>query len=484
MSDTPPIESYETRVPPQNIDAEECVLGAVLLKNDAMDEIDFLVSTDFYQERHRKVFAAMVELSQDGQPIDLVTLQARLKDSDDLEAAGGLERLMYLAGRVPTAANVIYYARLVWEKSVYRQAIHLSARFAADAYESDTPVIKFLSEQADALAKLQLSAEGTKSGGVVSAKQASDNARDEYAKAIDNVAEDGTAGVGIDWGLKAMNLVAGKGKPGSIITLAGLSGAGKSKLIQQCALFVAEQTETHEALPVIYFSSEMNDTEMARRAACMLGGVSHTDVIECRLSREDAQRYNEALNRHSNLSILYVTRYFHSPRSLVSYATALVRRTKEERGLVVVDNLQDYAMQMFETDREQIFACGQIQTLLKGAFKNTGWTTVPVSQFTKGGKQSDAPSGSDLYGSSAVENAASQIVFIRRDKEDEDKFWLDNKKSRDLETSSGVPLYNERPYMRFADNSPSVRGFLDDQMSFRNGADGYMPEPDENEMGF
>ena len=457
------------RIPPQNIDAEECVLGAVMLKNEAMDELDSLdlVSTDFYQDRHRKVFAAMLELWQDGTAIDIVTLQTRLKDSDDLEVAGGLERLMYLQGRVPTAASVVYYAKLVVEKSKLRRVIDLCRRTIEDAH-GENKADELLEELADSVSALQM---GGQSGGVVSASRASDLAREKYRDAQQNQAEDGTAGVGLDWGISNLNHAIGKARPGALITVAGGTGHGKSILAGQASLHIGEK------LPVIYFTAEMTAEEMADRAACLLESLDHEDVSEARLSVEAAKLYTKALAAHAKLKIQYVTRYFHSPQSMVFYAKALTRQSKSPQGLVVIDYLQLYASLMSSTKDDQNFTCGQISTLFKGAFKESGWSVLNLCQFTKAGKASETPTISDIYGSNAILNDSNVIAFLLPDPEDKNATRIVPQKNRGRSTLHVRTLYKEFKHMRFSDQSPSVR-------EFRNDEQGYMQFDEEKERAF
>ena len=456
------------RVPPQNIDAEESVLGGVLLKNDALDEIEFLVSTDFYREKHRMIFAAMVGLWQDGTPIDLVTLGTALKESGDLDAVGGEAFLAYLAGRVPTAANVVYYGRLVWDKAILRRVIDTATKFACEAYEFDGKALDLVSDFSDAVAELQM---GGQSGGVVSASRASDLAREKYREAQQNQAEDGTAGVGLDWGISNLNHAIGKARPGALITVAGGTGHGKSILAGQASLHIGEK------LPVIYFTAEMTAEEMADRAACLLESLDHEDVSEARLSVEAAKLYTKALADHAKLKIQYVTRYFHSPQSMVSYAKALTRQSKSASGLVVIDYLQLYASLMSTTKDDQNFTCGQISTLFKGAFKESGWSVLNLCQFTKAGKASETPTISDIYGSNAILNDSNVIAFLLPDPEDKDATRIVPQKNRGRSTLHVRTLYKEFKHMRFSDQSPSVK-------EFRNDEQGYMNWGDKEERGF
>jgi replicative DNA helicase len=135
------------KLPPQSIEAEESVLGGVLLDNSALDRaIELLTPDDFYREAHRKIMRAMLDLNQRAEPVDLITLTEALKVRGELADVGGSTYLAELADKVPTAANVAYYARIVHQKSVLRGLIHAATEIATQGYESGADVDQFLDD--------------------------------------------------------------------------------------------------------------------------------------------------------------------------------------------------------------------------------------------------------------------------------------------------------------------------------------------------
>ncbi|MGH7829222.1 MAG: DnaB-like helicase N-terminal domain-containing protein, partial [Candidatus Binatia bacterium] len=133
------------KVPPQNLEAEASVLGGILLENDAINRVlETLAADDFYRESHRKIFRAMMELSDRSEPVDLITLSDLLKAKGDLEAVGGSSYLASLADLVPTAANIAYYARIVREKAILRHLITAATEIATRGFEDKGNVDEFL----------------------------------------------------------------------------------------------------------------------------------------------------------------------------------------------------------------------------------------------------------------------------------------------------------------------------------------------------
>lgn len=434
------------RIPPQNIDAEESVLGGVLLKNDAMDEIDFLEPEDFYREKHRKIFIAMQELSDRGEPIDLVTLGTALKDAGDLERVGGEAFLAYLAGRVPTAANVVYYARLVRDKGLFRHLIDASTQIAADSYEADEPVKNMLDK---AEAKILEIGERQLHKPFSPIREVVRNA----FKHIERLQENHQDITGVPTGFADVDHLLSGLQPTDLIILAARPSMGKTSL----ALNIAQNAAVLSDMPVAVFSLEMSSEQLVMR---MLSSEARIDSAQMRrgfLSEKAIGGLIDAASTLSDAPIYIDDTPGITPLELKAKARRIKRLAKEaEMGLVVVDYLQLMQAPRSSDNRAQEVA--EISRSLKGLAKELGWPVLALSQLNRGveARVDKRPMLSDLRESGAIEQDADIVAFIYRDShynenaEEPNKAELIIAKNRSGATKT-IPLTFLKEYTTFVD---------------------------------
>lgn len=397
MAETPPIDAYEpARVPPQNIDAEECVLGAILLKNEAIDEVEFLEPEDFYQHKSRTIFDVMRELTSKRQPVDLVTLGTRLRELDQLEAVGGEAHLAYLAGRVPTAANIVAYGKDVLKCSELRTLIAQAKDIETLAYDRDAEGAR---AKADEIGLTQGRGVSRMAG------------RFHLARAgLAHLEKVGSREItGVPTGLADLDFKTSGLQPTDLIIIAGRPSMGKTALALNIGDYAASQ-----GFPVFMASMEMSTAQLSIRLACSGSGF---DSEEMRRGKVD---YTDAFHRVGELPF-YVD---DTPAQTVGQIRSGARKVqrlehklieKVGMGLVIVDYLQLCTAPGRHGKREEEVAA--VSRSLKALAKDLGWPVLALSQLNRGveARSDKRPNLGDLRESGQIEQDADIVSFIYRD---------------------------------------------------------------------
>ena len=391
------------RIPPHSIEAEESVLGAVLLDNDAINiALERLRSEDFYRAAHRTIFAAMESLNDKREPIDVITLTQQLRSKGQLDEVGGIEQLSRLASLVPSAANAGYYAKSVREMSLRRRVIHEASEVISEAFDSKGEVEEFI----DSVEKRILGVSENRIG--ASFHKVSDVVQ-ESIKLVEKLYDLKEPVTGVPTGFHDLNRITAGFQPSDLIILAARPAMGKTAL----ALSVAQWVSVHEKRAVALFSLEMSKEQLVLRMLCSEARVSNSKVRTGHLGERDFPKLVDAASRLAEASFFIDD----TPAVTITELRAKARRLHRDTPLsmVVVDYLQLVRSPMYMHSREQEIS--DISRSLKALAKELNVPVVALSQLNRSveSRNDKRPMMSDLRESGAIEQDADIIMFIYRD---------------------------------------------------------------------
>ncbi|MDA8160732.1 MAG: replicative DNA helicase [Desulfobacteraceae bacterium] len=392
-----------SRLPPQNIEAEQGVLGSLLLAPGAIDKVaDLLKPDDFYRPAHQTIFGAMLTLFSRTEPLDLVTVANQLQAANRLEEIGGAAYLAGLADIVPVASNITHYARIVRDKSVLRQLIKATSEIAGRCYEEQDEIELLLDGAEQRIFDIS-SAKSNQAfapmGEVVKAAFA-------Y---IEKLAERQEHITGVPSGYDDFDKLTAGLQPSDLIIVAGRPSMGKTafamNLVQNAALLFKT--------PAAVFSLEMAKEQLAMRMLCSISRVDSSRLRTGRLSEHDWPKLVRATGMLAKAPIFIDD----TPAISVLEMRAKTRRLKSEHhiGLVVVDYLQLMRGQRHTDSREQEIS--EISRSLKAMAKELHLPVIALSQLNRSleSRTDKRPQLSDLRESGAIEQDADVICFIYRD---------------------------------------------------------------------
>jgi len=393
------------RVPPQSLESERALLGALLLKPDAIHDVSDLIHPDsFYAEKHRSIFGAMRELVERGEPIDQLSLSERLSDQGLLERSGGRSYLAELAGSAPAPGNFPHYAELVSRKYLMRALIDAAYGITESAYDEARETMEVLDEAEKSIYAI----------GNASAAHKFTAISDKIHEAWERIEalshkEDGIRGV--PSGFPALDNLLSGFHPSDLIIIAARPSMGKTSL----ALDIARNAAVRHNVPVGIFSLEMSSEQLIDR---MLAAESFVNSWKLRTGQvkdeEDFSRIRDALESLSKAPI-YID---DKPGNNILAMRAVARRLKRERGigLIVVDYLQLMAPTSTKASDSLVQQVTEISRSLKGLARELAVPVIALSQLsraveTRGGK----PRLSDLRDSGSIEQDADVVMFIHRE---------------------------------------------------------------------
>ena len=388
---------------PHNLEAEKCVLGAILLQNDTFNlAAELLDSRDFFRDAHRRVFNKMVSLSERGEAIDLVTLKDELGRSGDLDEVGGPAYIAALVDGVPRSTNVEYYARIVKEKSTLRNLIYSANKILATAYEAEQDADLLLDQAEKAIFDI---AEDRIRTGFVPVRELVRGSFDT----IEKLQEHKGLVTGIATGFTALDLITSGLQSSDVVIVASRPSMGKTSFILNVATHVATKTDKTVGI----FSLEMSKEQLFLR---MLTSQAEIDAQRFRggfLSEKDYGQLSHALGTLADARI-----FIDDTASLgVLEMRAKSRRLMAEHGLhlLIVDYIQ--LMQgrgRFENRTQELAA---ISRALKGLAKELNVPLVALSQLSRApeARSDHRPLLADLRESGALEQDADVVMFIYRE---------------------------------------------------------------------
>ncbi len=394
------------RVPPHSLEAEQAVLGGLMLDNEAWDKIaDRVLESDFYRKDHRLIFRGLAALAEDQKPIDVVTLSERLRSAGELDDAGGLAYLGALAKDTPSAANIAAYADIVRERSVLRQMIRVGTQVVGDAFETDGRDSKELLDAAERLIFEIAENSGRFRKGFVGMQ----DILPTVVERIDTLyQQDGTV-TGLSTGFSDFDDRTSGLQRGDLVIVAARPSMGKTTF----AMNIAEHAALKSGEPVAVFSMEMPADALAMRMLASLGRVELQHIRTGSLDDDDWPRLTSTMSLLNEASLFIDDSPGLSPQEM----RARARRLKRERGLglIVVDYLQLMQIPGFKENRTGEIS--EISRSLKSMAKELDVPVVALSQLNRSLEQrpNKRPVMSDLRESGAIEQDADVIVFIYRD---------------------------------------------------------------------
>ncbi len=402
----PVTEADALRVPPHSVEAEQAVLGGLLLDNSTWDAIaDRLTAEDFYRRDHQQIFSAIAELAGRSEPADAVTLAEYLAAKGEAEDTGGLAYLAGLARETPTAANIRAYADIVRERSLLRHLIRVSGEIAASAYASEGRPAKDLVDEAERLV-FQIAEAGRRTGsGFVALK----DILGETIDRLDMLHENQGQLTGISTGYTDLDRMTAGLQPGDLVIVAGRPSMGKTTF----ALNIGENAAISAGVPVAVFSMEMSREQLSMRMISSLGRVDQSHLRTGMFGDEDWARINGAIAQMKTAPI-----YIDDSGALTpTEVRARARRLSRERGLglIIVDYLQ--LMQVPGTKENRATEISEISRSLKALAKELRVPVIALSQLNRGVEQrtDKKPVMSDLRESGAIEQDADVIMLIYRE---------------------------------------------------------------------
>ena len=403
VSDNP---TERLKVPPQSVEAEQSVIGGLMLDNQRWDQIaDKVTPDDFYRKEHRLIFRAIAALCDENQPADVVTVSEWLEKNAELENAGGLAYLGALANKTPSAANVVAYAAIVRERALMRNLIRVANNVANSAYN---PEGRSAGELLDTAEKniMDISEQGAgRRGSFQPIKTLLTGAVDR----IDKLFRSDSPITGVSSGFSDLDAMTSGLQPGDLVIVAGRPSMGKTSF----AMNIAETAAVSQKLPVAIFSMEMPGEQLAMRMMSSLGRINAHKVRTGKLEDDDWPRLTHAIGLLADAPMFIDD----SPAMTPLELRARARRLKREHGLgmIVVDYLQ--LMQSPEANENRATEISNITRSLKGLAKELNVPVIALSQLNRSLEQrpNKRPVMSDLRESGAIEQDADVIFFIYRD---------------------------------------------------------------------
>ncbi len=392
----------QERLPPQNVEAEEAVLGSLLIDREAIGRVaSFLRDGDFYRDRNREIYAAALTLYDRREPIDLLTLKDELERRGRLEEVGGTAYLASLSANVPTAIHVEYYARIVERTAILRRLIGAAGQIAALAYEPTDEVDTVLDRAEQllfAVSQRRLTRE------YVSLHQA----LKDYFDTIDFLHQHKGEVVGVPTGFRDLDQMTGGLHPSDLVIIAGRPAVGKTSF----ALTIAHAAAVRHHVPVAIFSLEMSVEQLVQRLLCSEASVDSHRLRSGYIDEYEWHRISQAFGVLSEAPI-----YIDDTANITTLELrAKARRMKAEHDiqLLVIDYLQLMQGRGLENRVQEV---SEISRGLKGLARELDIPVIALSQLSRAveSRQDHRPVLSDLRESGSIEQDADIVMFIHRE---------------------------------------------------------------------
>lgn len=396
-------ELFLDRIPPQNIEAEQAVLGAILLEKDTLITIsDILAAEDFYRVAHQKIYKAMLNISETGEPVDLITLTAELQKNKLLEEIGGITYLTDLVNAVPTAANAEYYAKIVEEKAIIRRLIKAATEIASTSYSSSEEVSELVGIAERRI--LEISQKRINNG-FVSIKDILEETIDQIEYLHNNSGEV----TGTTSGFSDLDKMTLGFQKSDLIIVAARPSVGKTAF----ALNVAQNVACRGKLPVAIFSLEMAASQLVQRMISSEGNLDSHKLRTGKLDDSDWNKLTVALSTLSEAPI-YID---DTPGINIFDIRSKARRLKIEKGLnlIIIDYLQLINVRGRLDNRQQEIT--EISRQLKSIARELEVPVIALSQLSRAveQRQDKRPMLSDIRESGSIEQDADIVTFLYRE---------------------------------------------------------------------
>ena len=391
------------KIPPQNLEAEQSVLGSVLLEPEALSRVlEVMAGDDFYREAHRKIFSSMLDLFRKGTPVDLITLTEILQNKGQLDEIGGASYLTSLTDAIPSAIHVDVYARIIREKSILRRLINRATEIASKGY-SFTGDAEDLLDEAE---KIIFEISEDKINPLVYPLS---QIIKESMPVLENLYDRKEMVTGVPSGFTQLDKLTSGFQNSDLVIIAGRPSMGKTAF----ALNIARNAAVDYEVPVVVFSLEMSRQQLAIRMICSEAKVDSNKVRTGFFGDREWPKLTAAAGHLSEAPIFIDD----SPTMTVLQMRAKARRLKAEQGLglVVIDYLQLMKGREGSERREQEIS--EISRSLKALAKELNIPVIALSQLNRRpeGRDDKKPVLADLRESGAIEQDADVICFIFRE---------------------------------------------------------------------
>ncbi len=394
------------KVLPHSLDAEQSVLGGLMLDNRAFDNVaDKITEKDFYRQENQLIYRTMARLVEQSKPLDVLTVSEALREVHELEQVGGEVYLFSLANNTPTAANITAYADIVRERSVLRQMIQAANDIANDAFNPQGRSITELLDSAERTV-FSISEQGARGDGPVNIKSYLAKTMDR----IDTLFHSNNPITGVPTGYHDLDDMTSGLQDSDLVIVAGRPSMGKTTL----AMNIAENVAIKSRLPVLIFSMEMPGEAIVMRLLSSLCRIDQLRIRTGKLTDEDWPRISSTVSMLSEAPLYIDDTAGISPAEMRARARRLAKE-HGKLGLIVVDYLQ--LMQVPGNNENRTAEISEISRSLKGLAKELSVPVIALSQLNRGLEQraDKRPVMSDLRESGAIEQDADLIVFIYRD---------------------------------------------------------------------
>ena len=394
------------RIPPHSQEAEQAVLGGLLLNNEAWDEVAERVGPkDFYRKEHRLIFQVVDQLVEEEKPCDRVTVSQALTHRGELDDVGGMTYLSDLARNTPSAANINAYADIVRERSILRQLIQVSHGIAEQSFNpKGTPSLEILDAAESAI--FEIAEQQKKGSGPQDIKTVLKKAVDR----IDELYKNKNSLTGLTTGFEELDKMTSGLQPSDMVVVAGRPSMGKTTF----AMNLCENVALKAHKPVLVFSMEMPADAIVMRMLSSLGRINQTSIRSGRLDQDDWPRITSAIQMLSEQKFFIDDTPALSPLELRTRARRVARECGGQLGMIMIDYLQ--LMQVPGAD-SRVNEISEISRSLKGLAKELNCPVVALSQLNRSLEQrpNKRPVMSDLRESGAIEQDADVIMFLYRD---------------------------------------------------------------------
>ncbi|QEI14258.1 replicative DNA helicase [Cellvibrio japonicus] len=391
---------------PHSIEAEQSVLGGLMLENNRLDAVLEVVSEgDFYRQDHRIIFRMMISLQEAAQPLDVITLSEELHKHDQLERVGGLAYLVEMANNTPSAANIVAYAKIVRERSTLRQLIDAAQEISKSSMNPaglDSDDLLQLAEKRVA----EIAEDRPKEGGLVGVNEL----LKVTVQKIDELFRSGSDITGVPTGIADLDQRTSGWQAGELVILAARPSMGKTAL----ALNFVEGALFNQSRPVVVFSMEMPSSALIMRMLSSIGRIDQGKMRNGKLTEEDWPKLSSAVAKLKDKLLFIDDTGGLNPQEM----RARVRRIAREHGnpgMIMVDYLQ--LMTVVGSGEGRTQEISEISRSLKGMAKEFDCPMIALSQLNRGveSRPNKRPMNSDLRESGAIEQDADVILFIYRD---------------------------------------------------------------------
>ena len=408
---TPDAQLEQIKLPPHSVEAEQSVLGGLLLEASALDKIaDLMTDDDFYRHEHRLIYRQIVRLSELAKPVDVITVAEALEIAGELDKVGGLPYLGNLAQSVPSAANIRRYGEIVRERSIMRKLVEVGTDIASSAYNpSGRDAAQLLDEAEGKVLKIAEAGSRGKQGFIAMPPlltQVVERIETLYGR--DNQSDvTGTA-----TGFTDLDRMTSGLQAGDLVIVAGRPSMGKTAF----SINIAENVALDSKLPVAIFSMEMGASQLAMRMLGSVGKLNQHDLRTGRLQDDDWGRLTHALGKLNDAPI-HIDESAALSSMEVRARSRRLHRQNGGLGLIVVDYIQLMSSSASKASENRATEISEISRSLKSLAKELHVPVVALSQLNRSLEQrpNKRPVMSDLRESGAIEQDADLILFIYRD---------------------------------------------------------------------